>query len=110
VPKSALPRKPRGRRHHRCEWHQVLGSVRLPFSSPDLTSFVLQAQASKAKIIGLAAGPRDSTNAIKIGGEFGIFEGGQQVPWDYYKVLQTIPGDQAFPRLEDEECPIAKKP
>ena len=192
---------------------------------------MLQAQASKAKIIGLAAGPPDNTNAIKIGGEFGIFQGGQQMagllilitdvhalglkaaqglllttsfywdmdaktrawseryyaklgkmptmwqagvyssvmhylnavkatgtdeplavaakmratpvedffarhgklredglmvhdlylvevkkpeeskkPWDYYRVLQTIPGEQAFPRLEDEDCPSAKKP
>ena len=58
---------------------KVLGSVRFPFNAPDLTSFVLQAQASKAKIIGLAAGPPDNTNAIKIGGEFGIFQGGQQM-------------------------------
>jgi branched-chain amino acid transport system substrate-binding protein len=29
---------------------------------------------------------------------------------DYYKVLQTIPGDQAFPRLEEEDCPLLKKP
>jgi branched-chain amino acid transport system substrate-binding protein len=209
----------------------VLGSVRFPFNSPDLTSFVLQAQASKAKIIGIAAGPPDNTNAIKIGGEFGIFQSGQQMagllvlitdvhalglraaqglllttsfywdmdektrtwskrfyaklnkmptmwqagvyssvthylnaikatgtdeplkvaakmrelpiedffarhgklredglmvhdlylvevkkpeeskqPWDYYKILQTIPGEQAFPRLEDEDCPITKQP
>jgi branched-chain amino acid transport system substrate-binding protein len=209
---------------------KVVGGVRFPFNSPDLTSFVLQAQASKAKIIGIAAGPPDNTNAIKIGGEFGLFEGGQQMagllilvtdvhalglkaaqglllttsfywdmddktrawskrfyaklnkmptmwqaavyssvihylnavkatgtdeplkvaakmrempvedffsrhgklredglmvhdlylvevkkpdeskePWDYYKVLQTIPGDEAFPRLEDEDCPITKK-
>jgi branched-chain amino acid transport system substrate-binding protein len=210
---------------------EVLGAVNFPFNSPDLTSFVLQAQASKAKIIGIAAGPPDNTNAIKIGGEFGLFQGGQQMagllilitdvhglglkaaqglllttsfywdmddktrtwskrffdklykmptmwqagtysavahylaaikatgtdeplkvaakmrempiedffarhgrlredglmvhdlylvevktpeeskqPWDYYKVLQTIPGDEAFPRLEDEDCPITKKP
>jgi len=57
----------------------VVGSVRHPFASQDLTSFVLQAQASKAKIIGIASGPPDNTNAIKIGGEFGIFQGGQQM-------------------------------
>jgi branched-chain amino acid transport system substrate-binding protein len=57
----------------------VAGSVRFPFNSPDLTSFVLQAQDSKAKIIGIAAGPPDNTNAIKLGGEFGIFERGQQM-------------------------------
>ena len=210
---------------------KVVGAVRHPFATPDLSSFILQAQASKAKIIGIAAGPPDNTNAIKIGGEFGLFQGGQQMagllilitdvhglglktaqglllttsfywdmddktrawsqrffdklhkmptmwqagtysavthylaaikatgtdeplkvaakmrempiedffarhgrlredglmvhdlylvevkkpeeskqPWDYYKVLQTIPGNQAFPRLEDEDCPITKKP
>ncbi|HXZ02570.1 MAG TPA: ABC transporter substrate-binding protein [Stellaceae bacterium] len=210
---------------------RVVGSVKFPFNSPDLTSFVLQAQASKAQIIGIAAGPPDNTNAIKIGGEFGLLQGGQQMagllilitdvhglglqraqglllttsfywdmddktrawskryfdklhkmptmwqagtysavthylaaikaigtdeplkvaakmretpiedffarhghlredglmvhdlylvevkkpeeskyPWDYYKVLQTIPGDEAFPRIEDEDCPITKKP
>ncbi len=209
---------------------RVVGSVNFPFNSPDLTSFVLQAQSSKAQIVGIAAGPPDNTHAIKIGGEFGLFQGGQQMagllilitdvnglglkaaqglllttsfywdmddktrawskrfydklhkmptmwqagtysaiahylaaikatgtdepltvaakmretpiedffarhgrlredglmvhdlylvevkkpeeskrPWDYYKVLQTIPGEQAFPRLEDEDCPITKK-
>jgi len=209
---------------------QVVGAVRFPFNSPDLSSFVLQAQASKAKIIGLAAGPPDNINAIKIGGEFGLFRsGGQQMagllvlitdvhalglkaaqglllttsfywdmdektrawskrffdrqhkmptmwqagaysavthylaaiktagtdeplavaakmratpvddffarhgrlradglmvhdlylaevkkpeeskqPWDYYRILETIPGEVAFPRLEDEDCPLAK--
>lgn len=209
---------------------KVLGSVRHPFNTPDLTSFVVQAQASGAKIIGIASGPPDNTNAIKIGGEFGIFQQGQQMagllvlitdvhalglkaaqgllltssfywdrdeqtrawskryfdklhkmptmwqagtyssvihylnavkatgtddavkvaakmretpiedffarhgtlredglmvhdlylmqvkkpeeskyPWDYYKILTTIPGDQAFPRLEDEACPLLRK-
>jgi branched-chain amino acid transport system substrate-binding protein len=58
---------------------KVIGSVRHPFATPDLSSFVVQAQASKAKIIGLAAGPPDNTNAIKLGGEFGVFQGGQQM-------------------------------
>jgi len=58
---------------------KVLGAVRHPFMSPDLTSFVLQGQASKAKIIGLASGPPDNTNAIKIAGEFGLFQRGQQM-------------------------------
>src|ERR1700728_1267085 len=58
---------------------KVLGSVRTPLATPDLSSFVLQAQASKAKIIGLASGPPDNINAIKLGGEFGIFQGGQQM-------------------------------
>jgi branched-chain amino acid transport system substrate-binding protein len=58
---------------------KVLGSVSHPFATPDLSSFILQAQASKAKIIGLASGPPDNVNAIKLGGEFGIFQGGQQM-------------------------------
>ena len=44
---------------------KVLGSVRPPFATPDLSSFVLQAQASKAKIIGIAAGPPNNMNEIK---------------------------------------------
>ena len=58
---------------------KVLGAVRHPFATPDLSSFILQAQASKAKIIGIASGPPDNTNAVKLAGEFGIFQGGQQL-------------------------------
>src|ERR1700728_382631 len=58
---------------------KVLGSVRHPFATPDLSSFILQAQSSKAKIIGIASGPPDNINSIKVGSEFGIFQGGQQM-------------------------------
>ncbi|GAC1334622.1 MAG: ABC transporter substrate-binding protein [Beijerinckiaceae bacterium] len=58
---------------------KILGTVRPPFATPDLSSFVLQAQASKAKIIGLAGGPPNNTTAIKMGAEFGVFKGGQQM-------------------------------
>jgi branched-chain amino acid transport system substrate-binding protein len=58
---------------------KVLGAVRHPFAAPDLSSFILQAQASKAKIIGIASGPPDNVAAIKLGGEFGVFKGGQQM-------------------------------
>jgi branched-chain amino acid transport system substrate-binding protein len=58
---------------------KVLGAVRHPFASSDLSSFILQAQASKAKVIGIASGPPDNVNAIKLGGEFGIFQHGQQM-------------------------------
>jgi branched-chain amino acid transport system substrate-binding protein len=58
---------------------KVLGAVRPPFATPDLSSFVLQAQASKAKIIGIASGPPNNINEIKTAGEFGVFKGGQQV-------------------------------
>ncbi len=56
---------------------KVLGSVRHPFPSSDFSSFLLQAQASKAQIIGLANAGADTTNAIKQGAEFGITRGGQ---------------------------------
>src|SRR5436305_6235874 len=58
---------------------KVVGSVRPPFATPDLSSFVLQAQASKAKIIGIAAGPPNNTTATATRGRFGIVEGGQQM-------------------------------
>src|SRR6201981_261933 len=57
---------------------KVLGAVRPPLATPDLSSFVLQAQASKATIIGIAAGPPNNMNEIKTGSEFGVFKGGQQ--------------------------------
>src|SRR2546421_6133232 len=56
---------------------KVIGKVRHPFPSSDFSSFLLQAQASKAKIIGLANAGADTTNAIKQGAEFGIVKGGQ---------------------------------
>ncbi len=58
---------------------KVLGRVRHPFPSSDFASFLLQAQASGAKIIGLANGGADTTNAIKQAGEFGIVDGGQNL-------------------------------
>ena len=51
----------------------------MALATPDLSSFVLQAQASKAKIIGIAAGPPNNMNEIKTGSEFGVFKGGQQM-------------------------------
>jgi len=58
---------------------KVIGSVRLPFATPDVSSFILQAQASKAKIIGIAGGPPNNMNEIKTAGEFGLLKGGQQM-------------------------------
>jgi branched-chain amino acid transport system substrate-binding protein len=57
---------------------KVAGKVRHPFPSADMSSFLLQAQTSKAKIIGLANAGADTINAIKQGAEFGIVKGGQQ--------------------------------
>src|SRR5688500_13953282 len=56
---------------------KVIGKVRHPLNTQDSSSFLLQAQASKAKIIGLANAGGDTTNAIKQGAEFGIAKGGQ---------------------------------
>ncbi|HEY4166023.1 MAG TPA: ABC transporter substrate-binding protein [Reyranella sp.] len=58
---------------------KVLGDVRHPLSTQDFSSFMLQAQASKAKIIGLANAGMDTVNAIKQAGEFGLVQGGQRV-------------------------------
>jgi branched-chain amino acid transport system substrate-binding protein len=57
---------------------KVNGKVRHPFPSADMSSFLLQAQTSKAKIIGLANAGADTINALKQGAEFGIVKGGQQ--------------------------------
>ena len=57
----------------------VLGSVRHPLNSKDFSSFLLQAQASKAQIIGLANGGTDTINAIKTAAEFGVVAGGQKL-------------------------------
>jgi branched-chain amino acid transport system substrate-binding protein len=57
---------------------KVLGKVRHPLNTNDFSSFLLQAQASKAKIIGLANAGGDTINAIKQGAEFGIVKGGQK--------------------------------
>ena len=58
---------------------KVLGSVRHPINTSDFSSFLLQAQASKAKVIGLANAGGDTINAIKQAAEFGLTKGGQKV-------------------------------
>jgi branched-chain amino acid transport system substrate-binding protein len=58
---------------------KVLGSVSHPLNNADFSSFLLQAQASKAKVIGLANAGGDTINAIKQAAEFGITKGGQQL-------------------------------
>ena len=58
---------------------KVLGGVKHPLNSSDFSSFLLQAQSSKAKIIGLANAGGDTTNAIKQAAEFGIVAGGQKL-------------------------------
>jgi branched-chain amino acid transport system substrate-binding protein len=58
---------------------RVLGSVRHPLNASDFSSFLLQAQASKAKVIGLANAGGDTINSIKAAAEFGIVKGGQKL-------------------------------
>jgi len=58
---------------------KVVGSVKVPLNTQDFSSFLLQAQASKAKIIGLANAGGDTTNSIKQAAEFGIVKGGQKL-------------------------------
>jgi branched-chain amino acid transport system substrate-binding protein len=58
---------------------EVLGSVRHPLSTADFSSYLLQAQGSGAKVIGLANAGSDTTNAIKQAHEFGITQAGQQL-------------------------------
>ena len=57
----------------------VVGSVRHPLASTDFSSFLLQAQSSGAKVIGLANAGLDTSNAIKQASEFGIVQGGQRL-------------------------------
>jgi branched-chain amino acid transport system substrate-binding protein len=58
---------------------KVLGSVRVPLNTSDFSSFLLQAQSSKAKIIGLANAGLDTANSIKQAAEFGIVRSGQKL-------------------------------
>ncbi|ABR61694.1 ABC transporter substrate-binding protein [Sinorhizobium medicae] len=57
----------------------VVGAVRHPLASTDFSSFLLQAQSSGAKVIGLANAGLDTSNAIKQAAEFGIVQGGQRL-------------------------------
>ncbi|MGQ0687069.1 ABC transporter substrate-binding protein [Bradyrhizobium sp.] len=58
---------------------KVVGAVRHPLNTSDFSSFLLQAQSSKAKVIGLANAGGDTTNSIKQAAEFGIVQGGQKL-------------------------------
>ena len=58
---------------------KVLGAVNVPLNTADFSSFLLQAQASKAKIVGLANAGGDTINSIKQAAEFGLVAGGQKL-------------------------------
>jgi branched-chain amino acid transport system substrate-binding protein len=57
----------------------ILGGVRAPLNTSDFSSFILQAQSSKAKVIGLANAGADTINAIKTASDFGVVAGGQKL-------------------------------
>jgi len=63
----------------KAEGGKVLGSVKVPLGTQDFSSFLLQAQSSKAKIVGLANAGADTINSIKQAAEFGIVAGGQKM-------------------------------
>jgi branched-chain amino acid transport system substrate-binding protein len=147
---------------------KIIGSVRAPLNTPDFSSFLLQAQSSKAHVIGLANAGGDTINSIKQAAEFGIVSAGQRLAgllvfvtdvhalglqtaqglqfteafywdmnddtrawtkrfvekmngkqyptmnhagtaWDYYKLVKTIPADQAWRPLDQGGCPFVKK-
>jgi branched-chain amino acid transport system substrate-binding protein len=58
---------------------KVIGDVRHPLNTSDFSSFLLQAQASKAKVVALANAGGDTTNALKQAAEFGLMKGGQKL-------------------------------
>ena len=58
---------------------KILGTVRHPLGTSDLSSFLLQAQASGAKVLGLGSAGADTMNAVKQAQEFGIVDGGQRL-------------------------------
>lgn len=58
---------------------KVLGSVKHPLAASDFASFLLQAQASKAKVVGLANAGRDTQNSVRQAAEFGLTKGGQKL-------------------------------
>jgi branched-chain amino acid transport system substrate-binding protein len=66
---------------------KVLGHVLFPLNTPDFSSFLVQAQNSKAKVVALTTGGQDGINAIKQAAEFGIVAGGQRLA----TLLLTVP-------------------
>jgi branched-chain amino acid transport system substrate-binding protein len=68
---------------------QVLGAVRHPLNNADFSSFILQAQASKAQVVGLADAGGDTQNAIKQSAEFGLTQGGQKLLALLFQITDT---------------------
>ena len=98
----------------------VVGGVRHPLNSSDFSSFLLQAQASKAKVIGLANAGGDTTNAMKQASEFGITAGGQKMIALLQEITDThslgikaaqglIPTDGFYWDTDDETRAFSKR-
>ncbi|TGE00684.1 ABC transporter substrate-binding protein [Methylobacterium nonmethylotrophicum] len=68
---------------------KVIGSAKVPFPANDFSSFLLQAQGSGAKVIGLANAGGDTINAVKQANEFGITQGGQKLAALLFYVLDA---------------------
>ena len=79
---------------------KVLGGVKHPLNTSDFSSFLLQAQSSKAKVIGLANAGGDTTNAIKQASEFGIVAGRPEA-----RRAAAVHQRRAFARPEDRAGP-----
>ncbi len=99
---------------------KVVGAVRHPLSASDFSSFLLQAQGSKAKIIGLANAGLDTSNAIKSASEFGIVQGAEQLAALLFTVaevhglgLKSAQGlvltEGYYWDLDDQSRPFAKR-
>jgi branched-chain amino acid transport system substrate-binding protein len=68
---------------------KVLGAVRVPLNTADFSSFLLQAQGSKAKVVGLANAGGDTQTAIKQSAEFGLAQGGQKLAALLFQITDT---------------------
>jgi branched-chain amino acid transport system substrate-binding protein len=68
---------------------KVVGAVRAPFNNPDFSSFLLQAQASRAQVIGLASAGNDTQTAIKQASEFGLQQAGQKLVALLFQITDT---------------------
>lgn len=67
----------------------VMGSVRNPIGAPDFSSYLLQAQASKAQVVALVQGGSDTVNAMKQADEFGIAKGGQKIAVPFLQITDV---------------------
>src|SRR3546814_15655465 len=71
-------------------FRSVLGKVRHPLNTPDFSSFLLQAQASGAKVVALANAGSDTINAVKQAAEFGLQSGGQKLVGIFLNINDEI--------------------